>query len=174
MYLFLQKLTVAAQLLFLIGCCLQHHTSLARCIPGCDDTLQQINYFEHLNVSETFVFNNVSVNLREAEGRTDQLGNFNRSQVCPWHYESDYNPSRLPQVMYTARCDTDTWCDHTTGNTYGCYPLEEYRVPVMVGSECNLFTNTEWTLSFVNIAVSCYPSRIPRDTNEYYCAQLPN
>ena len=173
--LILQKLTihVAAQLLFLIGCCLQYHTSLARCIPGCDDTLQQINYFEHMNISETLILNNVSVNLREAEGRTDRLGNFNKSQVCPWHYESDYNPSRLPQVMYTARCDADTWCDHTTGITYSCFPLDEYRIPVMIGSECDLFTNTEWTLSFVNVAVSCYPSRIQKDTTEY-CEKLPN
>jgi hypothetical protein len=120
-----------------------------------------------VEVSETLTLNNVSVNLREAEGRTDQLGNFNGTQVCPWHYEIDYNSSRLPQVMYTAHCDADTWCDHTDGKTYRCLPLDEYRVPIVVGTECDLFTNTEWTLDFVNIAVSCYPSRIPMDSIEY-------
>lgn len=144
---------------------LQQATS-ARCIQECDDTLQQLNYYEHMNVSDKLLLNNVSVSLREAEGSTDELRDFNAAHVCPWHYEIDYNSSRLPQVMYTARCDTDTWCDHTNGDTYRCLPLNMYRVPTVIGRECDLFRNTEWTLSFVNIAVSCYPSRIQRDSSD--------
>lgn len=160
----------AALLLALIACLQQ--VSNARCIPGCDDTLQQLNYYQHLNASETHVFDNVLVNLREAEGSDDRLRDFNAARVCPWRYEMDYNASRLPQVMYTARCDTETWCDHTTGQSYRCLPLEVYTIPIMIGEKCDLFNNTEWKLSFVNRAVSCYPSRIRFDSETEICNYL--
>ena len=166
MIFFFQQLKVAIHLVFLIGCI--QLLSSARCIPGsqyCDDTLQRVNYLEHMNVSETLLINNVSVNLREAQGYTDRLGEFNLARVCPWHYEADYNSSRFPQVIYTAHCDTETWCDND-GETFKCLPLDEYRVPIVIGQECDLFTNTEWTLTFVNVAVSCYPSSIQMDTEE--------
>ena len=154
---------VAGQLLILTVCLM--HRSLARCIQECDDTLQKINYFGHMTTSDTFTLNNVSLSLRKAEGSTDQLRYFNRARVCPWHYEMDFNSSRLPQVMYTARCNESTWCDNTNGITYECQPLNQYRVPVVLGTECNLFENTEWTLDFVNIAVSCYPSKVEAISN---------
>lgn len=138
----------------------------ARCIPGCDDALQQLNYYQHLNASETYVFDNVSVNLRQAEGSDDRLEDFNAAHLCPWHYEKDYNASRLPQVMYTARCDTETWCNNTDGQTYRCLPLVQYSIPIMIGETCDLFRSTEWTLSFVNRAVSCYPTLIRYDSGE--------
>ena len=168
----LQPLSAALVLTILIVS-LHLLTASARCIPGvgCNQVLQEINYYEHMNISETLTLNNVSVNLREAEGRTDQLGEFSTARVCPWHYEADYNSSRLPQVIYTARCDTKTWCDHTSGETYKCLPMNAYRVPIVVGRECDLFANTEWTLDFVDIAVLCYPSNTTMDSTEF-CRHL--
>ena len=154
------------QLIFIIACFKLAFTT-ARCLPRCDDTLMRMNYIEHLNTNDTLVFNNVSVDLRDGEGSTDDLEEFAvTAQVCPWHYESNYNSSRLPQVMYTAVCDAETWCDHTTGNTYKCLAVDDYRVPIALSKGCDIFTSNEWTLSFENIAVSCYPSLIEMDTQE--------
>ena len=154
---------VAGQLLLLTVCLT--YISLARCVQECDNDLQKDNYFDHMTTSDTHTLHNISLSLRKAEGSTDQLGDFNGARVCHWHYEMDFNSSRFPQVMYTARCDEATWCDNTNGMTYECQPLNQYRVPVVLGTECNLFRNTEWTLDFVNIAMSCYPSQVEAISN---------
>lgn len=161
------KVTVLTKLAIVVVC-LNYHFSTARCIPGteCDQILQRVNYFNQLEVSDTLVINNVSLNLLAAEGSTDRLAQFNNSLVCPWTYEADTNTSRLPQTLYRARCSTETWCDHKTGHTYECRPQDEYRVPVAISRECDIFGQTEWTLSFERVAVACYPSHIPRQTAE--------
>lgn len=165
-------MSVLFKLTILVGC-FNSQISMARCIPGadCDQDLQRINYLQHLNTSNTLTISNVSLDLRDAEGSTDRLGGFNRAQVCPWTYEADYNTSRLPQTLYHAQCSSETWCDHTTGTTYKCLPLSDYIVPVAISRECDIFGETEWTLSFENVAVACYPSRVPMETAEI-CREL--
>lgn len=137
----------------------------ARCIPECDDSLERERYRAHMEYSDTHVIANVTVSLRDAEGSNDILGDFNKARVCPWHYEVDFNSSRFPQVMYRAQCDNSTWCDNTNGRTYRCLPLVQYQVPILLGTECNLFENTEWSLNFVDIPIACYPSNTPSYAN---------
>ena len=150
----------------LVGC-LNYQFSTAMCIPGtdCDQDLQRVNYLQHMNVSNSVVINNVALDLSAAEGSTE-LAEFNDAHVCPWTYEVDYNTSRLPQTLYRERCTTATWCNRITGHSYKCQPLEEYLVPVAVSRECDIFGETEWTLSFERVAVACYPSMIPMDGEE--------
>ena len=165
-------MSVLVRLVVVVGC-LHSQFSTARCIPGteCDQVLHRINYLQHLNVSNSHVINNVSLDLREADGSTDTLAEFDSARVCPWTYEADYNTSRLPQTLYRARCTTETWCDHTNGERYECLPLTEYIIPVAISRECDIFGETEWTLSFEKISVACYPSRVRTDTEEI-CRQL--
>ena len=158
---------VLVKLVIVIGC-LHYQFSTARCIPGagCDQELQRVNYFNHLNVSHTLVINNVSLDLRDAEGSTDRLAEFDNARVCPWTYEVDNNTSRLPQTLYRARCTRQTWCDHTNGQIYQCKPFKQYTVPVLISSECNIFNESQWTLSFEKIPTACYPSKVTTVSDE--------
>lgn len=134
--------------------------SHARCISECEESLAKQRYEDHMDYADTHVISNVTVSLRDAQGSNDELHEFNQARVCSWHYEPDFNSSRLPQVVYKARCDNITWCDRTNGRIYKCLPLVQYKIPILLGTQCNLFENTEWSLEFLDIPVACYPSNV--------------
>ena len=138
----------------------------ARCISDCDEFIERQRYIAQMNYSNIHTISNVTVNLRDAEGSNDALGRFNQSKVCPWYYEHDYNSSRLPQVMYRARCNASEWCDHT-GQAYKCKLLMQYQVPVLTTNGCNIFKSTEWSLQFMAVPIACYPSTTQNSFSEH-------
>lgn len=100
--------------------------------------------------------------LPGANGCEGKYGNYTsrKSGVdspCPWTYECDYNPQRIPAFIFTARCDSDTpqgieWEDRVCEEVY--YPLS-----YVTTKSCNPIgdsTNTEWKFITKIIPVSCH------------------
>ena len=73
----------------------------------------------------------------------------NDKYKCPWEYRCDYNPHRLPQLMWQASC--------TGLESGGTSRPVHYPVPVLYNKEaCNPANSTDtWSLSYEKIAVAC-------------------
>ena len=149
------------------------HLCTARCISECDEALLQENYSLHVELHSSIQVHNVTVDLRDAEGSNDELKEFGGVEVCPWYYEEDFNSSRLPQVLYTARCNATKWCNHRDGYFYKCKTVTQL-VPILIGTNCNLFKNTEWALEFEERAVGCYASQSIEFSFEETCPMVQN
>ena len=88
---------------------------------------------------------------------------------CPWEYRCDYDPHRIPQVIWQADCSetvNSRWqctCADGAGDCTGCVPTERkcnsvfYPVPVLyVKGSCGPFGKPDsWILSEMKVAVSC-------------------
>ena len=93
---------------------------------------------------------------------------FLRNYKCPWEYQCDYDPRRIPQVIWQADCG-GTWqcsCSDGTDDCTGCIsnfrrctPVY-YPVPILYNyKSCSLFdTPGNWRWSVMNVAVACASS----------------
>ena len=86
---------------------------------------------------------------------------------CPWEYKCDYDPRRIPQVMWQADCSQyNTWqcsCPDETAECSECVPINRkcetvyYPVPILYNSKsCSPFGVPEnWSWRQMKIAVGC-------------------
>ena len=179
--------------------------SLSMCCPiGQCAELPIASYFQRarhhsplqgrVNVSTTenpaFHPQNFLSNIQNAAGNTVQTngceGFFNHSSSdagvdtpCPWRYQCDYNPQRIPALIFSARCDSatpqgsagegDAVCDEvhypiTYIMTTSCNPLEEMEdtewklVTSVIPVSCNL--QRWWDITFLHMMVDYDPSNI--------------
>ena len=88
---------------------------------------------------------------------------------CPWEYKCDYDPRRIPQVMWQAYCSQNsTWqcsCPDETGGCSECIPINRkcepvyYPVPILYSNRCYPFNEPgNWEWSHMNVAVACTTS----------------
>ena len=88
---------------------------------------------------------------------------------CPWEYKCDYDPRRIPQVMWQADCSqNNTWqcsCPDEIAGCAECVPINRkcepvyYPVPVLYNNLCyplNEPGNWEWRQ--ISVAVACTTS----------------
>ena len=83
---------------------------------------------------------------------------------CPWEYKCDYDPRRIPQVMWQADCSQySTWqCPFSDFNT-GCISINRkcksifYPVPILYNDiSCSPFCKPgNWSWREQNVAVAC-------------------
>ena len=73
--------------------------------------------------------------------------------ICPWVYVCDYNPLRIPQTMYHAKCTQNYWYEKdSTGSLVAKHQCREatYAVPTL---SLNGAASWEWQME--TIKVSC-------------------
>ena len=73
--------------------------------------------------------------------------------ICPWVYVCDYNPLRIPQAMYYAKCTQNYWYEKdSTGSLVAKHQCREatYAVPTL---SLNGAASWEWRME--TIKVSC-------------------
>lgn len=75
---------------------------------------------------------------------------------CPWRYECDYNPQRIPAFMFHAHCNsptprgghTEEYCDEVH------YPVSYIKTTSCDPLEDNLSSNV-WTLETIVLPITC-------------------
>ena len=101
-------------------------------------------------------------------GKLSPDSTFISSYNCPWEYKCDYDPRRIPQVIWQADCDNkyNTWPCSCSNDLVGpcndCIPVEKfcvpvyYPVPVLYTSNCSPYdTHGTWKWTQLKVAVSC-------------------
>ena len=134
-----------------------------------------MNTFNKLYNDQTIRFflntNNLSVNNDVCQYKigtklSPSSGSFLK---CPWEYKCDYDPRRIPQVMWQADCSQySTWqcsCSDGTNDCTGCIPVNRecnpvyYPVPILYNNQqCSLFDlpgNWRWTQMKLAVACAC-------------------
>ena len=88
---------------------------------------------------------------------------------CPWEYKCDYDPRRIPQVMWQADCSQNsTWqcsCSDQAEDCNECIPMNRkcepvyYPVPILYNNRCNPFSESgNWEWRHMKVAVACASS----------------
>ena len=88
---------------------------------------------------------------------------------CPWEYKCDYDPRRIPQVMWLADCSQNsTWqcsCSDQAEDCNECIPMNRkcepvyYPVPILYNNRCNPFSESgNWEWRHMKVAVACASS----------------
>ena len=91
---------------------------------------------------------------------------FIRSYNCPWEYKCDYDPRRIPQVIWQADCSNyNAWqcsCTDDSGPCNNCTPVKKscvpvyYPIPILYTSNCSPYhTDGAWKWRQIKVAVSC-------------------
>ena len=91
-----------------------------------------------------------------------------RRNKCPWEYKCDYDPRRIPQVMWQADCSHySTWqcsCSDGADDCTGCIPINKeckpvyYPIPILYDSisSCNPFCAPgQWSWRQMQVSVAC-------------------
>ena len=87
---------------------------------------------------------------------------------CPWEYKCDYDPHRIPQVLWQANCSSsvfNSWqclCSNDSDGCSDCSQVQKscvpvyYPVPVLYTTNCSPYdTSGDWTWQHIKVAVSC-------------------
>ena len=85
---------------------------------------------------------------------TSQRSGFN--SPCPWRYQCDYNPQRIPAILFRARCENET----PQGNDMDSFMCREVYYPVsyITTASCDPLqssSDTEWKLETTVMPISC-------------------
>ena len=83
--------------------------------------------------------------------------------VCPWHYVCDYDPLRIPQAMYHAKCNTIYGLDIGTNNSPVAKHLcteTTYAIPTLKTTDCPFSNTAKWDLQIIPVPVSCVAKAI--------------
>ena len=101
-------------------------------------------------------------------GKLSPNNGFINNYNCPWEYKCDYDPHRIPQVLWQANCSSsvfNSWqcsCSNDSDGCSDCSPVQKscvpvyYPVPVLYTSNCSPYdTSGDWTWQQIKVAVSC-------------------
>ena len=88
---------------------------------------------------------------------------------CPWDYKCDYDPRRIPQVMWQAECSQhSTWqcsCSDEEEGCAECIPINRkcepvyYPVPILYSDQCYPLSQPgKWEWKNIKVAVACTSS----------------
>ena len=105
---------------------------------------------------------------RQMVGKLSPNNGFINNYNCPWEYKCDYDPHRIPQVLWQANCSSsvfNSWqcsCSNDSDGCSDCSPVQKscvpvyYPVPVLYTSNCSPYdTSGDWTWQQIKVAVSC-------------------
>ena len=103
---------------------------------------------------------------RQMIGKLTPNRGFINNYNCPWEYKCDYDPHRIPQVLWQADCSVfNAWqcsCPNDLDSCSDCVPVQKscvpvyYPVPVLYTSNCSPYdTSGDWTWQQIKIPVSC-------------------
>ena len=88
---------------------------------------------------------------RRMVGKLFPNDSFMKNYNCPWEYKCDYDPHRIPQVLWQADCN----CSDCTPVRNSCVPVY-YPVPVLYTSNCSPYHSSgDWKWKQIKVAVSC-------------------
>ena len=100
-------------------------------------------------------------------GKLSPNSNFTKNYKCPWEYKCDYDPRRIPRVLWQADCSQySKWqcscSNESEGSCTECVPVNKYcvpvyyPVPVLYTTNCSPYdTNADWKWQQIKVAVSC-------------------
>ena len=76
---------------------------------------------------------------------------------CPWRYQCDYNPQRIPALIFSARCDSAT-PQGSAGEGDAVCDEVHYPITYIMTTSCNPLDesmNNEWSLETTIVPVTC-------------------
>ena len=109
---------------------------------------------------------NASIDMCKRIGKLSPHSTFISTYKCPWEYKCDYDPHRIPQVLWQANCklfskwgcscsDDGENCNDCTSVPKSCVPVY-YPVSVLYTSNCSPYdTHGTWKWRQEKVAVSC-------------------
>ena len=79
-----------------------------------------------------------------------------QNSPCPWSYQCDYNPQRIPAILFRARCESSI----PQGNDLSRFMCREIHYPIsyITTTSCDPLRNTEdveWRLQTDVMPISC-------------------
>ena len=70
---------------------------------------------------------------------------------CPWRYQCDYNPQRIPAVLFHASCESAT----PQGGRGGVCNEVHHPIPYITTESCDPLGDSEWSFEVAILAVGC-------------------
>ena len=99
---------------------------------------------------------------QKVDGKLSPNSGFIKNYNCPWDYKCDYDPHRIPQVLWQADCYSSVFINADSAGCSDCPPVQNscvpvyYPVPVLYTSNCSPYDSSgDWTWQQIKIAVSC-------------------